>query len=127
MALGFSPRHASADGVSIELNKLQPSDNGCRIFMVFTNATTGAISSYKPDLVFFDRAGVIADRLVVEGGPLAVGKTRVKLFDVANLACDDIARVLLNDIHACEGPNEGAAGCLAFTSTASLGTVEFIK
>ena len=127
MALGLSPRQAWADGVSIELNKLQPSDKGCRIYMVFMNATAGAISSYKPDLVFFDRAGVIADRLVVEGGPLAAGKTRVKLFDVANLACKDIARVLLNDIHTCEGPDKNAADCLSLTSTASLGSVEFIK
>lgn len=115
-----------ADGaINLELNKLEPAGQGCRIYMVFNNQTATAIASFKPDLVFFDKDGVIAERLVVEGGPLAAGKTRVKLFDVAHLACGDMARVLLNDIRACDGRD--AAECLSLTHTASRASVEFIK
>ncbi|MEQ8322987.1 MAG: Tat pathway signal sequence domain protein [Rhodospirillales bacterium] len=117
---------ARADGaINLELNKVEPAGQGCRIYMVFNNQTATAIGSFKPDLVFFDKDGVIAERLVVEGGPLAAGKTRVKLFDVANLACGEIARVLLNDIRACEGRD--TAECLSLTNTASRASVEFIK
>lgn len=125
-ALHPVPAHAEG-GISLELNKLEPAGQGCRVYMVFTNATADAISSYKPDLVFFDNDGVIADRLVVEGGPLAAGKTRVKLFDVAKLGCSGIARILLNDIRACTGAQFDAPGCLSMTTTRSLSAVAFIK
>lgn len=117
---------AHADGeLNLELNKVEPVGKGCRIFMVFGNKTSAAISSFKPDLVFFDKNGVIADRLVVEGGPLPAGKTRVKLFDVAGLGCDAIQRILLNDIRACSGQAPDA--CLAMTRTSSRNRIEFIK
>lgn len=113
------------EAIKLELNKVEPAGKGCRIFMVFNNATQNVIETFKPDLVFFDKDGVIADRLVVEGGPLAAGKTRVKLFDVAGLACEQIQRVLLNDIRACGG--QVPAACLDMTQTSTRGSVEFIK
>jgi hypothetical protein len=117
---------ARAEGtINLELNKVEPAGKGCRIYMVFSNETAGAIESFKPDLVFFDQDGVIADRLVVEGGPLPAGKTRVKLFDIGQLGCGSIQRVLLNDIRACAG--QAPAACLAITSTSSRSGVEFIK
>ncbi|MEX0693410.1 MAG: Tat pathway signal sequence domain protein [Rhodospirillales bacterium] len=134
--LALHPVSVRADsGISMQLNKLEPVAQGCRVYMVFTNGTSATLSSFKPDLVFFNREGVIADRLVVEGGPLAPGKTRVRLFDVAKLACADIARVLLNDLRTCQNTTENTdqntkrdpADCLAMTTTSSLNAVEFIK
>lgn len=117
---------AHADGeLNLELNKVEPAGKGCRIYMVFGNKTSTAITSFKPDLVFFDKNGIIADRLVVEGGPLPAGKTRVKLFDVAGLGCDAIQHILLNDIRACTGQAPDA--CLGMTRTSSLSRIEFIK
>ncbi|MBO6519758.1 MAG: hypothetical protein JJ900_02615 [Rhodospirillales bacterium] len=117
---------AHADGtIGMELNKVETAGQGCRIYMVFSNKTPEAIESFKPDLVFFDTNGVIADRLVVEGGPLTAGKTRVKLFDVAKLGCAAIGRVLLNDIRACAGHDRAA--CLAITRTSSPSDIPFIK
>lgn len=117
---------AYADGeLTLELNKVEPAGTGCRVFMVFGNKTSVAIGSFKPDLVFFDKTGVIADRVVVEGGPLPAGKTRVKLFDVTGLGCDTIQHILLNDIRACSG--QAPAACLAMSKTSSLGRIEFIK
>ncbi len=131
LTLAFFGLHAAPayaeDSISLGLNKLEPAGHGCRVYMVFTNATGSTITSYKPDLVFFDNNGVIADRLVVEGGPLAAGKTRVKLFDVAKLECSAIARVLLNDVRACTGTHQDVQACLSITTTRSLSTVAFIK
>lgn len=126
-AASLSPAAHAEQAISVELNKLEPLERGCRVYMVFKNATGAALTSYKPDLVFFDKNGVIADRLVVEGAPLPAGKTKVKLFDVVSLACPDIARVLLNDVRACDGAGQQPADCLAMTNTSSLGTIEFIK
>ena len=123
---GAAPALA-AGRISVELNKLETVGAGCRVYMVFANGTAGAISSYKPDLVLFGKDGVIAERLVVEGGPLPAGKTRVKLFDVQGLACAAVGQVLLNDLRACEGAGTDAAACLEATDTSSRAGVEFIK
>lgn len=119
-----SPSHA-AESIGVELNKLEPHGNSCRIYMVFANKTDGQINSFKTDLIFFDTDGVIARRIVVEGAPLSAGKTKVKLFDLTELACETISRVLLNDIAACEPVAPGE--CLALTSTSSRGAIEFIR
>ena len=126
LALGLNGARA-ADGLAVELNKLEATDGACRVYMVFANKTGQALSSYKPDLVFFDKDGVIAERLVVEGGPLPAGKTKVKLFDVAGLDCGAVGRVLLNDVSACQGPDGPIADCLAATNASSKGDVDFIK
>lgn len=120
------PAYADAI-ISIELNKLLKQVNACRVYMVFTNGSGDALESYKPDLVFFGPDGVIAARLVVEGGPLPAGKTKVKLFDVPALDCGRISHVLLNDISTCTGPVKPVKGCLGITSTSSRGGVDFIK
>ncbi len=116
-----------ADGITVELNKLTPVEGACRVYMVFTNGGDVALDSYKPDLVFFGKDGVIRKRLVVEGGPLAAGKTKVKLFDASDIDCADIGRILLNDVAACDGPGQSPVGCLAATETVARGDVKFIK
>lgn len=117
----------AADGISVELNKMVAAEGGCRIYMVFANNGTAPIDSYKPDLVFFDKEGVIRHRLIVEGGPLPAGKTKVKLFDAKNVICKDIGRMLLNDVAACDGGGHSPADCLARTETVSRADIEFVK
>lgn len=109
----------------LELNKLEANADACRVYFVIRNGGDQAVPSFKPDLVFFDRKGVIASRLVVEGGPLPPAKTRVKLFDVKDLTCADVGSVLLNDLGGCALPSGGT--CLAATETASRAGVDFTK
>lgn len=109
----------------LELNKLEPVSGACRVYFVLRNASGEAVESYKPDLVFFDKQGVIANRLVVEGGPIPSGKTRVKLFDVKGLDCDAVGSVLLNDLTGCQTPTGGS--CLQVTETTSRASVDFVK
>lgn len=126
ITLSAGPTKAEG-GITVELNKLETVGKDCRIYMVFSNATKNPIAGYKPDLVFFGTDGVIADRLIVEGGPLPAGKTRVKLFDLAGLGCGALGHILLNDIRACDGADLRPDRCLSMTRTASRAKVEFIK
>jgi len=41
------------------------------------------------------------------------GKARVLQFDIAGLACENISRVLVNDVVACEGEGLEPRTCLA--------------
>lgn len=114
----------AASGVSVELNRLEPKDNGCQISIVVANPSDKALDSLKLDLVFFNKESVISKRLAVEAGPVRASKTTVKLFNAADAKCDEIGRVLLNDVTACGSEQD----CLALVTTSSrVKDVEFAK
>ena len=112
--------------ISIELNKLEPGETSCQPYLVVENGTEHAFSSLKLDLVMFDVDGVIARRVAVDAAPLRRRKMTVKVFDLDDLACDRIGRMLLNGLTSCE--TEAAVGdCLDLISTRSQADVPFIQ
>lgn len=119
MAFSAAP---AAEPVSVELNKLEPSNGACRAYMVTENGRDSALQSLKLDLVMFNADGVIAKRLAVELGPLPAGKTRVKAFDIDGVGCGDVSRILLNDVLSCGGVSD----CLSLVTVASRSDVAFV-
>jgi len=114
--------------LGVELNKLEQVDAACRSYMVLRNRTGAALDRLSIDLVVFDTDGVIDRRLAVELGPAAPGRTRVNVFDMAGLDCGRVARVLLNDVLACEPDPVGDAGpCAAALRVSGRGDVDFIR
>lgn len=114
----------AAGGVSLELNRMEPKDQSCRVSFVVANPGDKAIDSLKLDLVFFDKEGVISRRLAVEAGPVRASKTSVKLFEASETPCDGVGKILLNDVTACGG----AEDCLGQVSLSSrVKGVEFSK
>ena len=97
----------------LELNRLESRGEGCRIWLVLTNAAQEAVDPLRLDLVLFGRDGVITRRLAVEAGPLPAEKTQARIFDVAGQNCDGIGAVLLNDLLACGATPEARSACLA--------------
>ena len=115
---------AQSGTVELELNKLEPVDDGCRAFFVVRNTSDTAFESLDLDLVTFRPDGVVGARFQVELAPLAADKTVVKPFDFAGVDCGAIDRVLLNGIVACAPL--APATCLAMIAPSSLGP-EFFK
>jgi hypothetical protein len=114
----------AAPGVSIELNRLEPREQSCRVSLVVANPGDKALDSLKLDLVFFDKEGVISRRLAVEAGPVRASKTTVKLFEASETPCEGVGRLLLNDVTACGGGED----CLSMVQTSSrVKGVEFAK
>lgn len=118
---------ADAAAITVELNKLEPANAGCRAYLVVRNGTDTALASLRLDLVMFGTDGVIARRLAVETAPLPAGKTAVRLFDMAGTDCADIARVLLNDVLACRDAAGDRPDCLAQVATSSRAAADFIR
>ena len=121
MLVGVPVVQAQSAGLSLELNKLEAVDGGCRVYMVIGNGGASAIDSFQLDLVSFDAAGIIGERLAIELAPLAPSKTSVKLFDMAS-SCDTLSSLLINDVLACTSGGqevEGCAGSLSLSSRAS--------
>jgi hypothetical protein len=104
----------------IELNRLEPQQQGCRVWLVLGNSGSEALDTLRLDLVLFGRDGVVARRVAVEAGPLPAEKTSVRLFDLSGLPCEGVGMVLLNDLLACNGTEAPArASCLGRLALAS--------
>lgn len=113
--------------LTVELNKLEEAENACRAYLVFENKSERTFSSFKLDLVMFGADGVITKRLAVEGAPLPAGKTSVKLFEIGDLSCASIGRILLNDVISCQDNQGDHDDCVERVSTATRSSVSFFK
>lgn len=105
--------------ISVELNKLETLDTGCRAYVVVTNTTDDPYETLKLDLVMFKPDGVIGRRFAVDLAPLRKDKRSVKLFDLAGVGCTDVGNLLINDVLECRtdaGPVEDCLSRLAVTS-----------
>jgi hypothetical protein len=118
---------AAKDGIDIELNKLEPGNNGCRAFMVMHNGTNRAFSNLQLDLVVFDPKGIIVDQLAVDMAPLAASKTMVKVFEIAGHDCGNFGRVLLNDVLTCKAGDAAVEHCIDLLVPSSRAAIGFIK
>lgn len=113
--------------LKLELNRLEPTGEACRTYLLVDNSRGPALKSLKVDLFAFDTDGVAQKRLAVELGPIQERKTMVRLFDFPALACAKIGRVLLNDVLACEGGDASREGCLDRIETESKTTAPFVR
>lgn len=129
LALGALAGIAAAQEIKLELNKLepQPETNACRAYLVFDNSAGPAIEALQLDLILFDRDGVIARRLAVDTAPLRAAKTTVKLFDIPDLACTDIRRVLINEVLECRDADGAHADCIERLTLSTRAETQLVK
>jgi len=113
-------------GLRIDLNKTERSDENCRITLVFENNSQDFYQKYYMELAFFNKNGVIAQRITVDAAPLRNNKTTIKEFDVPQLQCNDINRVLLNTISKCEPSSEQNLDCMSLIKLKSHSGIEFL-
>ena len=113
--------------IQVELNKLEPSNGDCRAYLVLENKSPSAFEALKIDVVIFGTDGVVERRLAVQTAPLPPGKTSLKVFDVGDLSCERIGRLLLNDVLDCADGAGTRGDCLALLSTSARTAVPFIE
>jgi hypothetical protein len=112
--------------LDLELNRLEDMDGGCRLTLMFTNGLDAAIEAMSIETVLFDPEGRVIRFLLLKPRPLSPGRTRVQQFDIRDLACPAIARVLLNDVTDCVGEGLDPAICLAAINVTSRDGVAFV-
>ncbi|MBS0233182.1 MAG: hypothetical protein JSR99_06820 [Proteobacteria bacterium] len=122
-----APAQASAPAVHMELNKLEPSEKGCRAYMVVDNPGEDAFQSFKIDLVLFQTDGVIGKRFSIDLAPLKPKKKSVKLFEIDGIQCDKIGSFLVNDVMECKAQSGPVSGCLESLKTSTLTKVQLSK
>jgi hypothetical protein len=118
---------ASDNAVSLELNKLEPSEKGCRAYVVVFNPSSTTYDAYKLDLVMFQTDGVIGRRFALDLAPLRPSKRTVKLFELDNSSCDNIGSFLVNDVLECRAASGPVTDCLSGLKVSSLTKVGISK
>lgn len=106
-------QEVAAPKLLLELNAAQASEKGCRVTFLATNELGGALEKASVEMALFNGAGAIERIVTLDFKGLTEGKTKVLQFELANLDCADLGRVLINDITACEGTGLEADACLA--------------
>lgn len=119
--------HAQDAKLDIELNSIGLRSDSCEVYLRVRNQTPVGYDVFKIDLAFFDRAGVINDRSLVELGPLRANKTSLHVFQMPEMECGDVGEVLLNDVTECTPSDGSAIDCLGIVTLSSKGDIAFIR
>lgn len=116
---------AQSGNFALELNNASETDNGCRLTYVATNNTGTALTETSYEVAIFDGEGRVSRLLVLEFGALALGKTKVVQFDLADQACSNISRIIVNNIADCRSEEGDHDFCITGLVTKSLNDIQF--
>lgn len=90
----------------IELNNAENTDaNLCRLSIVSENATGKSLSRAAWQVAIFDKDGIVRALPLLDFGVLVAGKTKIAVFELPGRPCDDIARIVVNDVAECKLDN----------------------
>ena len=119
---------AQSDGaLSVELNKLEPLDGGCRSFFLFRNGVGRGFAAFEMALAILRPDGVIDSLLTIDAAPLPADRTTLKIFELPETACGDVGALLLHDIPACEAADGGEIDCFEAIELDSLADAALSK
>jgi hypothetical protein len=114
---------AAAPAIGVELNKLESAGTSCRSYFLVTNRTPDALKDLRLEVYLFDRQGVVLRRIALPFSGLRSERSKVMIFDLADIACTDLDRLLVNEVLTCTGedgaPVKGCADMVAVTTRAS--------
>lgn len=107
----------------LELNNAQPVETGCRLTFVATNGLGTDLARAAYEVALFDGDGLVERLTVLDFKALPDGQTKVRQFDLPDLDCAGLGRVLINGTTACDGADADA--CMIRLETAARGSIAF--
>ena len=126
-AIGLGgPLRAETGTLSVELNKLEPIENGCRTFFLFRNRMENVMQGFEMSIAILDRDGIIDRLLTIDAAPLPAGRTTLKLFEIPEIGCERIGAILLHEITTCELEGGGEADCFDFIELKSKASAALV-
>jgi hypothetical protein len=96
-----------AGKIDVELNALTSSQKGCMMTFVAQNDLAMPINKISLELAFFNQSSTVDRITVLDFRDLPIGKKRVRQFDMPNVKCESVSRVIVNDAPVCDGPAAG--------------------
>jgi hypothetical protein len=114
-----------APALSLELNRAQPTDKGCRLTFVIVNHLGADLDNAAFEVALFNTEGVVDRLTVLDFKDLPAGKTKVTRFDLPDTDCSKISRVLVNNATDCAGKGIEPNACMEDLKTDSKATIAF--
>ncbi|MHC1550672.1 hypothetical protein [Phyllobacterium sp. K27] len=111
--------------LTLELNALQPSEKGCRLTFVVTNNLSAALDNVGFEIALFNQAQVVDRITLLNFKELPQGKTKVRRFDLGELDCTKVTRVLVNDSTECTGAGVDPKACIRQLIATTKSGVQF--
>ena len=115
---------APAPALIVELNTTQTIEGVCRLSFLIQNEHPQEISKVIYETVLFDTTGSVNQLTLFDFGQLPVSRPRVRQFDVAQLACENLGKILINGATTC---NAGTLSPDICTTTLELKSRTDIK
>ncbi|WP_346913622.1 hypothetical protein [uncultured Roseibium sp.] len=109
----------------LQLNRLSPSGQGCLMTFVVHNGFPGPLDKSAFEMVIFNGDGLVERMTVFDFGALPEGKTVVRQFEMPNMACEGVGRILVNGAKACTGEGITPDTCIGALKTDSKADVPF--
>ncbi len=123
-AQGTAPAAATGPAISVELNKLESAGTSCRSYFLVANRTPDALKDLRLEVYLFDRNGVVLRRIALPFSGLRSERSKVMIFDLADIACTDLDRLLVNEVLTCTGedgaPVKNCSDLVAVTTRAAV-------
>ena len=114
--------------MTVELNKFEDNDTGgCRAFFLFRNQTGNSFEGFEMSLAIFDQQGVIDRLLSIDAAPLPVARTTLKLFEIPDISCTNVAEILLHEFTSCKPQNQEEMDCFSIIDLSSKTTANLVK
>ena len=100
-----------ASEIHLELNALNETEAACRLTFVATNSTDQDIERAVFETVIFDSTGSVVTLSLFDFQSLPQARPRVRQFDVRDLSCASIGRVLINGASTCTAGDADSTLC----------------
>jgi hypothetical protein len=119
LANGITLAQDAAPRLTVELNDVSSGAGPCKAVFVVNNGLGTPLGKLTMRLVAFDKQGRALRFVALDAGAMPERKTRVFRFDLTEQSCDDLGRVVLDDLPACEGAGLEPAACLKALAVSS--------
>jgi hypothetical protein len=113
--LSATPALAEGPVLVLDLNRVDQVEGACRLTFVAQNDLGADLAALSVETVLIDTSGRVDRLTLFDFGALPDGVPRVRQFDIPGLACDALARVLINGVAQCSA-GEACAEGLRLTS-----------
>lgn len=120
------PPPASAPGITIELNKLEQTGNACRSYFVVNNSAAVPLKELRLAVYLFDRTGVILRLVALTFSDVRASRSKVVMFDIPEVPCNNLSRLVVNDITACASASGAPLPACSSIATRTRTEAEFI-
>jgi hypothetical protein len=116
---------ADVSTLSLDLNGVSQTESGCRLTFVVKNELAGDLDKAVFEFALFGTTGLVEGLLTLDFKELPHGMTRVRQFDLAEVECASLARILVNAARECSGVAVEPAACMRELETKTATDIEF--